>query len=75
MPNYAVVYDVPGDVVYIVSPVDGFNIEQCFTLEMRKHLYPCPDGVGQGWRFDGTSFFEPVDSAPPAPQEETAHDA
>ena len=54
-------------VIEVVTPPEGFALEDCFTPQIAAMFEPCPDEVEQYWikQEDGT-FVAP----PPAPEPE-----
>lgn len=59
-------YIANGIVQQIVSPVDDFEFDNCFSADFIADCVACDDTVQQGWTFTAPSTFS-APAPPPAP--------
>lgn len=57
-------YVVDGIVQEIITPLDGYSLEQRFASDFIECLVACPDDVQPGWVYDGQNFKEPEQPIP-----------
>lgn len=55
-----------GRVVEIIPGIEGVAIGERFVREIVEALVACPEGVGEGWTYDGSEFAPPEPSGPVA---------
>jgi hypothetical protein len=60
-------------VVEVVTPIEGFSIEQCFHPDLIKNMVSCPTDVRAGWSYDPetNAFTAPAEPTPPEPTPQT----
>ena len=60
-------------VVEVVTPIEGFSIEQCFHPDLVKNMVSCPAGVQAGWSYDSetNAFTAPAEEPTPTTTEST----
>jgi hypothetical protein len=70
MTLYARVQD--GVVAELFTPPDGVSIASCFVASIAAMFVAAPDGVQQGWTYDGSAFAAPTPPPPPNIQQQAA---